>query len=605
MPDLDGAIRRLGLPIVLLFAFILYWPGLTGPLILDDIPNIQQNVGLRFEHFDVKSLAAVIESATSLQENRNPWLNRPISYLSFAFNLHFLGESVFAMKLVNLILHLLCGGVIYFFIKKLLELAGGKTDVTGIPRQTISLLVAGLWLLHPLMVSTVLYTVQRMTILSALFTMAGCLLFLIYRQRFLIQDRGLMTGGLFVAAFTSLAFLSKENGALLPVFCSLLELVCFRFIFHLQTTMLRRYVYVGLIVVPTCLLIAYLVYQAQIYWHHEIYSRAFTEPERVLTEFRVVWRYLAWLLIPDITQYSFFHDTISVSENLLNPVSTLFAVIGVLALLVFAVWSTINKKYVLFGFVVLWFFIGHLLESTVIPLEIAFEHRNYVPAIGPLLGVVLLLTKGISRLNLREGVKWLTMASLVVVLPGAFLSERVGYWSSLQKLTDRFLTLDPKSPRAWSKQADTLLKMGQDDAALVALTKASVLASAEVGYPLAMAVVLCRQERVLPQPLVEEIQNEIRLAPFTSFGESQFLSLSSQCNHRRYDEVLSPIYLLAQTVPSIATRAYYMAALGHYRQGEYLQALNEITELIRLDPAAEEPLKLRVMIEQRLKQGSE
>ena len=45
------------------------------------------------------------------------------------------------------------------------------------------------------------------------------------------------------------------------------------------------------------------------------------------------------------------------------------------------------KKHPVFSFAILWFFAGHVLESTVIPLELYFEHRNYLPALGIIFGI--------------------------------------------------------------------------------------------------------------------------------------------------------------------------------------------------------------------------
>ena len=35
------------------------------------------------------------------------------------------------------------------------------------------------------------------------------------------------------------------------------------------------------------------------------------------------------------------------------------------------------------AFAVLFFLAGHILESSIFPLELIFEHRNYLPSFGP------------------------------------------------------------------------------------------------------------------------------------------------------------------------------------------------------------------------------
>ena len=56
-------------------------------------------------------------------------------------------------------------------------------------------------------------------------------------------------------------------------------------------------------------------------------------------------------------------------------------------------------------FMVIWFFVGHTVESSIISLELVFEHRNYFPAIGLFIGVGCGLQSFHSRLRsekLRE-----------------------------------------------------------------------------------------------------------------------------------------------------------------------------------------------------------
>src|SRR5690606_5451195 len=87
--------------------------------------------------------------------------------------------------------------------------------------------VAATWLLHPLLVSTVLYAVQRMAQLSTFFTLLALLAWL--KARTADKPRSFYFFGWFVMpAMSLLAMLSKENGALLPLYFLLLEVCAFR-----------------------------------------------------------------------------------------------------------------------------------------------------------------------------------------------------------------------------------------------------------------------------------------------------------------------------------------------------------------------------------------
>ncbi|MFO1232284.1 MAG: hypothetical protein U1E57_03180 [Paenacidovorax caeni] len=92
----------------------------------------------------------------------------------------------------------------------------------------IAVVAAGLWMLHPYWVSTTLYVVQRMTILSGLFMLAGMVGYLKGRLWLMqpAQHRPLAAYALMTSSAgmgTLLAVLSKENGALLPLLLLVVE----------------------------------------------------------------------------------------------------------------------------------------------------------------------------------------------------------------------------------------------------------------------------------------------------------------------------------------------------------------------------------------------
>jgi hypothetical protein len=115
-------------------------------------------------------------------------------------------------------------------------------------------------------------------------------------------------------------------------------------------------------------------------------ARPFDLEQRVLTEARVVLWYLAMLVVPDIQQMTLYHDGLQVSTGLLAPPTTLLALLALAALLLGAI--ALRHRAAWFSFGVLFFFAGHLLESTVFPLELVYEHRNYLPSFGILFAVV-------------------------------------------------------------------------------------------------------------------------------------------------------------------------------------------------------------------------
>ena len=63
-----------------------------------------------------------------------------------------------------------------------------------------------------------------------------------------------------------------------------------------------------------------------------------------------------------------------------------------------------------------WFLLGHSLESTFIPLEIAHEHRNYLPALGLLFSLGVIGSKLLDRMNFGKNTLLPVCVSLAVLL---------------------------------------------------------------------------------------------------------------------------------------------------------------------------------------------
>jgi tetratricopeptide (TPR) repeat protein len=106
-------------------------------------------------------------------------------------------------------------------------------------------------------------------------------------------------------------------------------------------------------------------------------NRPFNLKERLLTQPRVIWFYLSLLFYPIPTRLSIEHD-FTLSTGLLQPWTTLPALLGIACLLIVGLVGM--RRQPLLGFALLFYFLNHALESTFLPLEMVFEHRNYLPA---------------------------------------------------------------------------------------------------------------------------------------------------------------------------------------------------------------------------------
>lgn len=434
--------------LIILACGAIYWPGLSGPLLFDDRPALTANELVKIDGsvFDEWRTAA-------LSSDSGP-LRRPLSMLTFAANHVASGGFVPAhVKATNLVIHLAIAILLYLLLEAVIASLRLVPDAAA--RRLLALTAAGIWLLHPLNVSTVLYAVQRMAQLSALFVVVGLLVFMRYRQRW--ADVGASVGevlaaGLWLILLTVLAALSKESGALLPWLLVVLEVCIFRGAWAGQANRRLRYAGLVLLLLPIGLVFVLLTLApASLIGGYA--GREFTLEERLLTQPRLLWRYLGWIVLPNINDMGFQHDDIALSTGLLAPFTTLLALLGWVLLLVAA--FLLRCRYPLLLLAALFFLVGHSMESSLIPLEMVYEHRNYLPSTLVCLVMAAVIVLPASR-NKKLSV-WYPVAGAITIV-GLLLFIRVHAWSDELTLSRTNLDQHPESSRSNYFYANALLR---------------------------------------------------------------------------------------------------------------------------------------------------
>jgi hypothetical protein len=400
----------------------------------DDHIHITQNRWVKIESLAWDDLVRAWNSSFSAFP-----ANRPLAQLTFGINHALSGLDPWAFKVTNLVIHLATGALVFVFTRLLYRAA---TGMVGDPRRgnLLAAATAAVWLLHPLHVSTVLYTVQRMAQLSSLGLLAALSCYFWGRLR-IAEGRSGALWMLISAPIALLTFLAKENAALLPLLLLASEVTVLRHLPSGTRSGFLRLVWLVFIAAP---LLTGLVYFASHTGYFNYDGRTFTLEERLLTQARVLWLYIQWLYVPDITAYGLFHDDIPLSTSLTDPPSTLVAILGWLGLVTAAlVW---RRKAPLFAFAVLFFLAGHALESSIFPLEMIFEHRNYLPSLGPLLLLAYLVT--IVSTRLRVGRAAGVLGVLLLTSYAAANHLRVENWSSYNSFILSSAEHHPNSPRS-------------------------------------------------------------------------------------------------------------------------------------------------------------
>ncbi|HIJ85414.1 MAG: hypothetical protein HW380_2690 [Magnetococcales bacterium] len=360
------------LGLVLSLVLVLCWPGLSGIFILDDMINLK---GLN----SLKENAGFYDWLEFMFSGLSGPAGRPVSLLTFALQHSAWPNDPDEFKFANLAIHLTNGALLYFLILKIGHLAAWPTSRT----HSVAILAPTIWLLHPIQISTIFYVVQRMTLLSATFVLAGMLIYLKGRER-MVRDQntsansntGVFICGSGIAVGGILAILSKESGALLPFFLLVTENTLLAS--QPWPEKLKKWRLLELHG-PWLVMCAYfmLSWDALI---NNYASRTFSLPERLMTQTRVVSEYMGQIIAPKLQGFGLFHDDYIPSRSLLHPPSTLWALLFLISLVLIAL--LLRRRAGFFSFGVLWFFAGHLMESTFVPLELFFEHRNYLPLFG-------------------------------------------------------------------------------------------------------------------------------------------------------------------------------------------------------------------------------
>ncbi len=428
------------LPGLLLLTVLVYIPGLSGGFVLDDYSNITANKNLHIDKLDYQSLRSAALSGITGH------FGRPLAVLSFSINDYITELDPYWFKVVNLGIHLLCGAALYLLTILVLRAAEFRSGrrIPAQQQQLAALAISAMWLLHPVNLTGVLYVVQRMTSLSTLFTSLGLCLYFIARLR---QIRGRTGFPLILTAFAGfglLAFLSKETGALLPVLMLIAELSFFRFhAKRIETRRLLMAFFAVTLAIPAATLIAYTVYSPD--WILAGYrTRDFTLTDRLLSQPRILWNYIHVILMPSNQVLSLYHDDFVISRSLFSPFSTFVAILGLAALATVA--FAVRNRAPLITFGILLYLGGHLLESSFIPLEMVYEHRNYLPGYGILLMLGFYLTTSlisVPSLLIRR-----SMAAILTVSFVYTTATRASIWGDPASLALTEAQNHPASPRA-------------------------------------------------------------------------------------------------------------------------------------------------------------
>lgn len=572
---------------------LAYLPGASGPWLFDDYGNILRNTYMRIPTLSGENLW---HAAYSLQAGP---LKRPIPMLTFALNAYFAGgfADTTPFKLTNMAIHGFNGVLVFWLLLLVFRYSDGKSrggsilENTTIGPDTKAALLALLWTVHPIQLTSVLYVVQRMAELSATFVFLGLIGYLKGRMQMETRPR-FATWLILVSLCTALplGMLSKENAVLLPVFVLTIEYTLFSdtFPWRRWSTLRPRTRLVTLAALAS-LSAVFLVWFVQ-YAMSGYGGRNFTIAERALTEMRALAYYVSLILLPRINEFGLYHDDFGVSTSLIAPWTTLLSA----ALLALAGHGAVlaQKKRPLLSLGILWFFAGHLVESTIIPLELVHEHRNYVASLGVLLCVYVLVERLVEAY--RSKWIWLSLPVLVVVF-GGVTALRALQWSNELSLTTYEALHHPGSAITQSSLAMELTRYGHYRDAKTAMRVAADLEPDEASHLIWLQMLSARQKERLSNEEKEKIMELLTEKPITPTTD-MMLENAISCINSWCAALQEPMESWLRTIRArkdLRDKSYYDYLLGITiaNQGR----LNEAAEMFRRS-FAEDPQYLHPLI---------
>ncbi len=438
---------------------IIYSNSFQGDWHFDDFANIVENPHVQLKSFSSSDLNKCISGI------KKDGLSRPLSYLSFAMNYRISGMDVLSFHLVNFAIHYLSSIFLFLLILNTLKLPRLKDEFAGIA-YPVALLSVFFWALNPVHVTSVSYIVQRMTSMAGMFYILSMYLYLKGRT----SEKAGQAILFFVACFLSAmaAFLSKENAILLPASIALYDLL---FIQTATKTNIKRLFKILILPALLVIIIGYLYsggFSNALSGYH---IRDFSLTDRILTQPRVLIFYLSLLFYPIGSRLTLLYD-IEVSRSLLQPWTTIPAILLIVLSIVLALF--LARKRPLISFCILFYFLNHIIESSILPLEMIYEHRNYIPSMFLFVPIANLAVWVIDYFSYRRVIQFLVCASVVVLLAGLgdATYRRNDIVSDDFKLWFDNIEKSPGLSRPHSNLGVYLTKLGEDDKAIIEYQKA-------------------------------------------------------------------------------------------------------------------------------------
>lgn len=417
---------------------VIYSNTLESEWHLDDLHNIRDNARIQITSLSYDTLK---KAMFSLQDSAA--LYRPLACLTFALNAYFSGTDVTSYHVVNTLVHIITTMLVIYLMALIFRTPILKHTPDD-EKYFVIFLSSLLWTINPIQIQAVTYIVQRMTSMSALFSIAAMIFYV--KSRLANEFKTKLIDIFACTAAIILSILSKENGVLTP-----LLILCIEYIFFRDgnpSFIKNNYFILSCIVFSLIILSAIFLLGFNPASFINYSDRPFSMAQRILTEPRIIFFYISQIFYPLPQRLSVDHEVL-ISTGLFSPPQTFICIAAILIAIAVAFFS--RRLRPLTRFAVLFFFSGHIIESTIIPLELIFEHRNYLPSIFIFMPLSSFVFRLIQKYTLQK--KYMKYLLIFFITSVIFLFSMCTYtrnfdWLSEESLWTDTLTKYPSLSRA-------------------------------------------------------------------------------------------------------------------------------------------------------------
>ena len=535
---------------------LVYSNTFHSPFQFDDEHRIIKNVSIR----DLRDLETI-------------WSYFPtrfVPYLSLAFNYHFNQLRVPGYHLVNLVIHLISGIAVWWFILLTFSTPAVKGREIARHANHIAFLGSLIFVAHPVQTEAVTYIYQRTASLAALFYLGSLSLYvkarLLQNERASSRIPGFYYGSSMLAAL--LGMFTKESVATLPIMILLYEFYFLgdtpprllsprggglrRGVCRVKKKVEWKYIVPFLIImliIPVTMIVSKSANVGMIRTVAEG-AGEISRGHYFLTQFRVMVTYLRLLFVPLNQNLDYDY---SISETLWE-MSTLAC--GCLLLLIIVSGVLLFPRYRLISFSIFWFFLTLSVESSVIPLKnVIFEHRLYLPVVGYSIFLPISIYH-LCHKKLKSRV--VTAIVLTIITFYSILAyTRNEVWKSEFALWDDTVNKSPGKARPYVNRSTAYAGLGLYEEAISDCNRAlSIVPGHEVAY-------------------------NNRGVAYEKMGE--------------FDRAISDFSQALSLNPDYA-RAYSGRGLAYLGRGELDKAISDFDQALRINPKYDEAYNNRAIV---------